>query len=186
MFDIFFRKREKKHKLEKRELYTKIRELKNEKITLKKQIAFHIERYKRIQFLLNSRVAKKSKCFIEQTKKGINVLTAINYSEFEIEIFDLDNIHYNANRSLVLWATRRSDEIIFIKDIQGGNNKGHGELAVNHLIEYSKTLKVKRIEGMISQTDFLHLDRLKSFYKKMKFKADYDNFKENRKIERSL
>ena len=135
-------------------------------MTLKKK------RFERIKFLLNNRVHNNAKCLIERTKKGFNILTAINDKEYEIEIFDLDNIEYNLNRTLVLWANNRDKEF-FIKDIQGGNGNGHGEVAMKHLIEFAKKKSKEKITGEISSVDFEHKDRLTAFYEKMGFKVKY-------------
>lgn len=170
-FRLIYKKKLEKLKSQKEELYHEIRKLKSEKIELKEIILFEQKRFKRIVFLLNNRVHKNTKCLIQTTNKGINVLTAINKNECEIEVFDIDNIEYNSNRKLVLWAQNRGDEY-FIKDIQGGDGKGHGEIAMNHLIELAKKESMEKIIGEISSVDFGHIDRLRAFYKKMGFEVD--------------
>jgi hypothetical protein len=172
LYELLFKKKIKKQELKKQELYAEIRKIKSEKIILKENLNFEKKRFERIKFLLNNRVHKNAKCLIEKTKKDFNVLTAINDKDYEIELFDLDNIEYNLNRTMVLWANNREKEF-FIKDIQGGNGNGHGEVAMKHLIDFAKEQSKERIIGEISSVDFDHKDRLTAFYEKMGFKVNY-------------
>ena len=167
-------------------MYKKIRQLNSEKEDLLNKINFEKQRFDRIKFLLNTRVHTKSKCFIEETKKEYNILTAINETrtEFEIEIFDLDNIEYNSNRTLVLWAKKREYEI-YIQDVQGGNGYGHGEIAMNHLFKHAKNNSIPRIVGNLSSDDYDHKERLLAYYTKLGFEIE-DGNKGNEKIQKHI
>lgn len=171
IFRLIFKKELEELKAQKAELYDTIKKLNIEKKELADKVQFEQNRFERIKFLLNNRVNKNSKCLIEKTKKGLNVLTAINENEYEIEIFNLDNTEHNLNRALVLWAESREKEY-FIQNIQGGNGKGHGEIAMNHLIEIAKRESKEQISGIISSVDFDHKCRLIAFYEKMGFKVN--------------
>lgn len=170
--NFLFRKKIEEFKSNEIKLLQQIGKLNSEKNELENEIKNRDKRFERIKFLLNERVNRKSRCFIEQTKKGRNILTSINEQDYEIEVFDIDDVEINSNRELVLWATSREKEY-FIKDIQGGNSLGHGEIAMNHLIDYSKKQNKEYITGQISSTDYDHKDRLISFYKKMGFEVNF-------------
>lgn len=164
----------------KKELYSEIREEKEKNRKLKRDLDVLIRKHKRINYLLNDRVYKKrSKIFIDKTKKGVEVLVVVNEEGIEIEIFDLETKYYAENRSMVLWANRNviDEEAFFIKDIQGGNSLGHGELILKYLFEIAKKNKILKIGGRVSSGDFDHIERLKYFYKKMGFVGNYDNMK---------
>lgn len=71
-----------------------------------------------------------------------------------------------------MWA-KILENNIFIQDIQGGNGKGHGEIAMKHLIAFAKKESKQKINGDLKPTDYPHKDRLIAFYTKMGFKVNY-------------
>lgn len=172
LFKLFFKKRLEEYKFNTKQLNRRIEKLNSENNILKEQLLFEKRRFKRIKFLLNNRITDNNIYLIEKTKKDLNVLTKINKCKYKIEIFDLDNMNYNADRTLVLFA-RIIDEDFFIDDIQGGKGNGHGELAMTHLIDFAQKLGLKTIRGKLSYVDYSHGDRLKAFYKKMEFSINY-------------
>ena len=172
IFKLLFSREIEKYEIEKNDLKTKIRNIKSEKDALTKNLDLEKKRLERIEFLLNHRVHTGAKCLIEKTKKGFYILTAIKDKEYEIEIFNIDKVEYNSNRALVLWA-KTYEKHIFIQDIQGGNGNGHGEIAMNHLIEFAKRESKEKIIGKLSSVDFSHKERLIAFYEKMGFKVNY-------------
>lgn len=179
IFSFLFKKRIAKFNEIKNELYSEIRKEKIKNRILEKEKEDLDRRNERIKYLLNSRISKRSRPFIDRTKKGIDVLVAVNDKEIEIEIFDLDTKFYAENRSIVLWANSLflDDKVLFIKDIQGGNGLGHGELALNYLFNIAKKKGFSKIEGRVSSVDFDHVERLKHFYKKMGFEGNFENLK---------
>ncbi|AZJ36444.1 hypothetical protein D6T69_13300 [Tenacibaculum singaporense] len=172
IFRLLFNKKVKEFEALKNKYLKKTYSLEKKKKALESDLKFERNRFKRISFLLNDRVHPNSKSFIEKTKKGVNILTAIKAGECEIEIFNIDNIEYNLNRELVLWAIKREGEY-FIKDIQGGNSNGHGEVAMNHLFKIAKNNNINKITGELSSNDYDHKDRLIAFYSKMGFEVNY-------------
>ncbi len=172
IFQLIFKKRLEKQKLKEQKLYTEIRNLELEKSELEKKVQFEKERFERIKFLFKDKLTKNSRCLIEKTKKGSNVLSVICDDEFKVEVFDLDNSEHYKKRELVLWAQDKNKEF-FIIDIQGGCSKGHGEIAVNHLIKFAKTKGKVQISGKLSIVDIKHKKRLIAFYTKMGFEIDY-------------
>jgi hypothetical protein len=179
--DFLCKKRISRFKEMENQLFSKIKTLGDKKIQLESENKILSNKLKRIEYLLNDRVHESSKYLVEKTKKEIEVLTSINkkgsFNDIEIEIFDLTCYQHNESRELVLWGQRR-DKAIFIQDIQGGHNYGHGELALNHLFKIAKDEGFDKIEGNLSHDDYDHIDRLYAFYEKMGFeiiKDDIDN-----------
>lgn len=152
-------------------------------IELKKTLYRQESKFKRLQDLINKNVVVKNseKLLIEKTKKDIDILTLLNFENKEIKIFNIECDHISENYKLVLWFSK-TDDIIKIIDIQGGNSLGHGSIAINHLVDFAKRSNVNTIIGDISLVDEAHFDRLYCFYEKNGFIID----KENRTIKRLI
>lgn len=176
IFKLLFKKRIKENESKLQDLYTKLRNIKLENKKLRESLDFEKKRFERIKWLLNNRVENNAKCLIEQTKKGLNILTAenIDNENYQIEIFDIDNVDTISRRSLILYASNKEGEI-FIDDIQGGSSNGHGEVAMKHLIEFAKKENKGKITGNLSYVDLDHKDRLIVFYEKMGFNVNYES-----------
>lgn len=172
IFRLLFSKQIRKYEIKINNLMTEIKKVNSEKSILLENLNFEKKHSKRIEYLLNHRDLKDARCLIEKTNKGFNVLTAIKDKEYEKKIFDIDNVEYNANNTLVLWA-KTFDKHIFIQDIQSGNGNGHGEIAMNHLFVFAKKESKQKIIGNLSIVDFHNKDRLIAFYEKMGFKVNY-------------
>lgn len=182
-YDFFYKAKEfiNKHLCGKRADYTSVklsqiqRELENKR-KLEYELLFERKRYERIKYLLNHKSPFPAKLCIEKTKKGINVLTVFHKEKLEIQLFNLDDAVHNEKAWLVLFAKDNGDSF-FVQDIRGGSSKGHGELAMNHLIEYAQNKNKVKIMGDLSPVDYDHKDRLIAFYKKLGFKVCYTDEK---------
>ena len=67
--NFLFRKKIEEFKSNEIKLLQQIGKLNSEKNELENEIKNRDKRFERIKFLLNERVNRKSRCFIEQTKK---------------------------------------------------------------------------------------------------------------------
>lgn len=181
IFDIIFQKQIKIWEAQIEKLYKEIVDLKNKYKESTQLLISQKMRNKRIEYLINEKQKYGINIRIEQTSKGVEVLTYLNLEEGEIELFNIDCVHYAERRVLVLWF-QKTDGSIKIQDIQGGSGLGHGSVAMKHLIKFAKDFKVTRIVGDISPVDDDHIDRLFAFYTKNGFIVD----KELRKVEKIL
>ncbi len=176
--NFFFKKERQKNESEKSALMRQLYQAREENKSLERRITFFKAKQKRIEYLLNQKVKKNTCCVLEQTAKGVEVMSVVgtfDYSgQVEIEIFDLIAPTHNTNRQLVLWARKEAGNLLYIQDIQGGVSKGHGEVAMHHLIEVAGKELIKKIHGKLSPVDFGHLDRLQAFYQKMNFEIIAD------------
>lgn len=150
-------------------------ELKNENRKLNCKLDLELKRFQRIKYLINNNSVQANKIILEETTKGVEILTVITKRNrfIDILIYDIGEVKYDEKETLKLYA-KDMDSAINIQDILGGCSKGHGECAVNHLIEYSKEINKKRITGWLSPVDFDHKDRLFAFYRKLGFDISID------------
>lgn len=175
IFNILFKRKIDQFKNEEKRLWSKIQNEINEKNLIKKELELEQEKHKRIKYLLNNRIDKKSTVQIATTKKNVLVLLAIKEYPFQIEVFDLITLHYSFNRVLVLWGYKR-DKSFFIQDIQGGQSLGHGELAIDYLIKHAKNKHYESITGELAECDVKdHKERLIHFYTKFGFILQFQN-----------
>lgn len=173
-FDLFYGKLNKGLKCQLENLYDEIRSLRTELEGSNETSEFEKNRYERIQYLLNERVHIGSSCTIETTDKGITVLAAVKDvgTEFEAEIFNLDNCERFTKRNLVLWAKYNGDHY-HITDIQDGEGHGHGSTAMSHLLAHiyrhnadPSNLPISYISGKLYTEGAKNQERQDSFYKK--------------------
>lgn len=159
----------KKLKEKNKKLSDKLCDINMENEDLKNQIDTFKNRLKRVEYLLKNRVNKNARCLLERTKKKVNILVAMTINEYEIEIFDIDDSHTcSSRRSMVFWGVKNEDDL-FIKDIQGGKSKGHGEIGMKHLIDMAEKLSIKRITGQLYSVDDENKRRQFNFFKKFEF-----------------
>lgn len=183
-YNLFFAKRIKKEKIKVDSLYSEIRTLRSQMEKFQGTVDFEQKRYSRLKYLLNERAQKGSRCTIETTSKGYETLVAVRKegTEFETEIFDLDNTEKMSKRELVIWAKEHQDHY-HIRDIQGGSGKGHGSLAMNSLIEHIKNNNGKAdcaksyISGKLYTEGKENRERQNAFYPKWGFAVDRDSMK---------
>ncbi|MGB6151850.1 MAG: hypothetical protein WBG48_07655 [Pricia sp.] len=184
-YNLFFAKRIKKEKIKVDALYREIRSLRSQTEKSQETAEFEQKRYSRLKYLLNQRVHKGSSCTIETTGKGYETLVAVSKegTEFETEIFNLDNTQKMAKRELVLWAKEHQDHY-HIRDIQGGSGKGHGSIAMNSLIEHVKNNNNGKwdgaksyISGNLYTEGEKNRERQDAFYPKWGFAVDRDRMK---------
>jgi GNAT superfamily N-acetyltransferase len=111
---------------------------------------------------------------IEDSKQG-KVIVYMDMLDHEMDIY-VENIR---DKLLTLFVSYTpAENKFFIEDIQSGYyNNGFGSIAMNHLIRIAKKLKVKKITGKISNTDWDHVERLVGFYKKHGFKVTLNSEK---------
>ena len=159
-------------------------QLKERNNSIIEQIIALENKQSRIEYLLSTKPICESKWCSQKTNKGVEVLSFIRHSgsSIEIEVFDLIE-DYMVGRKLVLWAVERDDGI-FIQDIQGGKSKGHGEVAMKHLLKMAES--TNRIYGEISPVDYGHINRLSAFYKKMGFTVFSDPETRSGRVEKIL
>lgn len=187
MFFNFAPKREIQYlKEKKQELIKELVQAKKDITDLTEKMTLLEEKQKRIEFLLNERIPKRCN-FIQRTKKGVEILTSIKYNPgFEIEIFDLENTQYNQNRSLWMVASLKPQNTVFINNIEGGKGLGHGQVAMDHLIEFAIKNECTKIMGELSPADYDHKDRLYAFYSKFDFSIRFGENNKRGYIEKSL
>jgi len=127
----------------------------------------------RLNYLLAER-CYGHQIYLKHTSKHEEVLISMDFKVQQLEIFDLVNVPPHQARALLIWWQRDGDEI-YIKDIQGGNNKGHGSLGLTMLINWCLENDIKRLYGFLVDQDRDHADRLIHFYHKMGFQLTLFN-----------
>lgn len=125
----------------------------------------------RLNYLLSNRCLGRN-TFLLRTSKDREVLVSMDFKLQQLEVFDLENVDLYKNRELLIWWLKDMDEI-YIKDIEGGQNKGHGSLGLSLLLDWCKENHIKRIYGFLVETDREHEDRLVHFYKKLGFEINF-------------
>ncbi|TDQ30376.1 hypothetical protein [Tenacibaculum caenipelagi] len=160
------------------------KELEKEKEGLNKKLDLERQRLGVVKYLLETRGTIGTRCVLEKTSIGNNVLVFVNESEYEVDVFNIDKSitelsKIDSSLWVKLWPKTRKKEV-FVQDKCTGNDNGFLEIAMKHLFEFVDEVSKEKIAWKIKDIDnCVTKDELIALYESMGFAIKH--FSDNRK-----
>ncbi|WP_428742548.1 hypothetical protein [Tenacibaculum sp.] len=159
------------------------KELVREKEELDKRLKIEQQRLGIVKYLLDTKSSSGTKCVIEKTSIGGNVLVLVNENECEVNVFDIDKSAVElSNIESGLWAklwpkTRKKE--VFVQDKHKEEGNGFLEIAMKHLFEFVDETSKEKIAWKMKDIEYCKTkEELLSLYESMGFVIKY--FSDNR------
>ncbi len=145
LYYTFFGSFNKEHRREKEGIWEQYREVKSELEQVQSKLEFEQNRFRRLKYLTKDRRDR-----IVRTKHGSHVWLKqeMDHKRYHCVIYDLDDVDVLDSSELDILASENM-EGYFINGIEGGNGRGHGEIAMNLFFQHIERRKEQRIaEGL--------------------------------------
>ena len=159
------------------------KEVERERRELNKRLEIEQQRLGVVKYLLDAKSTSGTRCVIEKTGIGGNVLVFINESECEVNVFDIDKSADELSKIesglwAKLWLKTRKKEV-FVQDKYEKDGNGFLEIAMKYLFEFVDEVSKEKIAWKIKDIEYCKTkEELLSLYESMGFVVKY--FTDNR------